>query len=280
MRKTGFTLVELLVVLAIISILAGMLLPGLSRAREAARRVNCASNLRQVGLSFKMYADESNGNFPTLQRFVGDHCDIKNTGVLQFDGRSLFPEYLTEARVLLCTSGSESIEAYQAGRWNRPDGPGGSRVGGTPNPCLFDQLSYFYLGWILRSEWIEEPGTGDASINFRERFANLLAGPDVGVFDQSWQLEDEFGQVHRVLRLREGIERFLITDINNPSASAVSQSSVPIFFDRIDIDPMGFNHVPGGGNVLYMDGHVAFVRYPGPFPISRAWASAVNYLGM
>ena len=51
-------------------------------------------------------------------------------------------------------------------------------------------------------------------------------------------------------------------------------------FDRVDITPAGFNHVPGGANVLYMDGHVEFEKYPGAFPASRAWAGLVDLLGV
>ncbi len=71
------------------------------------------------------------------------------------------------------------------------------------------------------------------------------------------------GGSNTIYRIREGIERFLITDINNPSASQNAQSSVFVMFDQFSaygaID--FFNHLPGGCNVLYMDGHVEFVRY-------------------
>lgn len=63
--------------------------------------------------------------------------------------------------------------------------------------------------------------------------------------------------------LREGIERFMITDINNPASSAKAQSELPIMFDVLATDPVMFNHIPGGTNTLYLDGHVEFVKYPG-----------------
>ena len=87
-------------------------------------------------------------------------------------------------------------------------------------------------------------------------------------------------------RLTEGIERFFITDINNPAAGAQAQSTIPVMWDNWGDNSnlsgeteanLAFNHLPGGSNVLYMDGHVSFVKYREGYPVGHPSDENVNF---
>jgi prepilin-type N-terminal cleavage/methylation domain-containing protein/prepilin-type processing-associated H-X9-DG protein len=101
-KHSTFTLIELLVVIAIIAILAGMLLPALSQAREKARRINCQSNLKQMGLAMKLYTHDNAEFFPNPAGQTTLPADALTgwAGMNQL----LANDYLTARKVYICPS--------------------------------------------------------------------------------------------------------------------------------------------------------------------------------
>jgi prepilin-type N-terminal cleavage/methylation domain-containing protein/prepilin-type processing-associated H-X9-DG protein len=145
----AFTLIELLVVIAIIAILAAMLLPALSRAKEAGKRISCLNNLRQLSLSAQMYVGDNQGSYPP--RSNSDRWPNR-----------FYDYYAKSSKLLLCPSETTNSPATNGG-------------GADTNAADIAPRSYFINGW---NDFFLDPAADPQGLNAGDRMReNAIVHP-------------------------------------------------------------------------------------------------------
>jgi len=179
-----------------------------------------------------------------------------------------------------------------AGCSNWSDDPA-DKTGCFPKIASYD---YIYWGYIFPTERMVEDvnamraaaGVQDGNGVINGEYGNTAL--TAGNLGQTLNCNTPSGTI-QMYPLRDGIERFLITDINNPASSSVAQSTTPVIWDATrvgstsptnypawdsdgqapigtfaPIDTGNFMHLPGGANIGFMDGHVEYAKYPSERP--------------
>ena len=174
MKKTGFTLIEMLVVIAIISILASMLMPGLTRAKEEGRRANCINNLRQFSACIEIYRNTYEDEFPP---YLSKLYDMN---------------YFDDLNLLLCmsdrTRGREGgrpswypeDQQFESADLDGPDLDELTDTNSVPSSYLYEFNGY-PCEWAETAvtdpaEWADIDYNGDGRLQWREVNLVMIAG--------------------------------------------------------------------------------------------------------
>jgi prepilin-type processing-associated H-X9-DG protein len=302
--------------MVLLAILVAIAIPMLSHSRAGALSASCAGTLKQFGLAFKMYARDSRGekypdmqghppwlvpNAPATTGCTQGYADgtIRGAFAMAPDMSVLYPKYITDPIVFQCPA-DRTLNENKHNPWLMMNSE-------TPGSCAYEgyiaspDVSYQYIGYTLDNNRMVTAdtdfpfpcasGTFQAPAHISTLFAHLFGKGSAASSGLDARLSEDVevgepngtGGFPFVYRLREGTERFLVTDVSGLASSARHQASVPVMWDRVTVKSgvPSFHHIPEGCNVLFMDGHVEFISYPSNrFPCTTWWPKCQKALDM
>ncbi len=242
MRK--MKLWELLTIIGVAVVLAVLLLPALAQPGDVHYRASCQNNLKQMGLVFKMYANESKGaSYPPVSSVPGSWM---------VSMASIYPEYLTDPRIVICPNSPHGRKDAFVLKDNR-EHPG-AKVGSFHPDCAAP-LFYVYTGYeLFRDEQARALCSARAA-----RQEGLLTMTDINMAAKKG---------------KSAAAALSMPRLKDSDRDRLRSSRIPTMWDRIGTAKGESNHTPVGSNVLYADGHVEFKKYgmgnkPDDFPVTR-----------
>lgn len=316
-RWERLTRTEYVAVFAIVFLAATILFSAVPRALAAREMGVCQANLKRIGEAVRMYATEDEGEYFPRAKWRDCLGGVQPwSGAMNLEG--VVPEYLESADYFVCPAypaGKTALEVWDEGKTTNPrwtDVAGFSR-NGTVDPCEVLGKPYYYYGWALSERTFEgmtkyvpaEPEdsiprdvkgggipvtTGFSGVHL-VRFAvavkaladDAVAG-NLVLPPEEWKLHYPNGKAIElpmgsvIPRLCAGAERFYIRDIGNPLAAAQEEAKVVVLHEELRYRENEFYHGDRGVNVLYMDGHVAYLESPDFFPGIRFPLHEAGYI--
>jgi prepilin-type N-terminal cleavage/methylation domain-containing protein len=179
--RHAFTLIELLVVIAIIAILAALLLPALSAAKKRAWTAQCLSNLHQIGIGMKIYADDNNGLYP--ESGGGIAWDQKDATTSNYSWMQQIFSYVQSTNVYHCPA-NKLLSVDQQSAFNYFNGVRAAYIASDPDPAnrhfasVDNKRIQFPVAYVLSGDTLDFDQSDADKDDYTQNCVGDAASPD------------------------------------------------------------------------------------------------------